>query len=331
MMFTLIDMSLMAFLVVTAIALVRMRDLFALVMVSGIYSLISASFFVNLDAVDVALTEAAVGAGISTVLMLSTLALTTTTLKEKRNTRSPVLPLLVVLITGAGLIYGTLDMPHFADSEAPIHNHVAPRYIEQSAEEIGVPNIVTSVLASYRGFDTLGEVVVIFTAGLGVMTLLGRFGAGPVLSDPHSMGEDMILGVIAKALIPLILIFGLYIQLHGDYGPGGGFQAGVVFAVAFILYTIVFGLDRAQQVFSPRVLRMLMATGVLIYGGVGVATLLAGGNFLDYNVLRADPVAGQHLGILVIELGVGITVATVMLSIFFDFTGRRSIRAGESA
>lgn len=331
MMFTLIDMSLMAFLVVTALALVRMRDLFALAMVSGIYSLISASFFVNLDAVDVALTEAAVGAGISTVLMLSTLALTTTTLKEKRNTRSGMLPLLVVLITGAGLIYGTLDMPHFADPEAPIHNHVAPRYIEQSAEEIGVPNIVTSVLASYRGFDTLGEVVVIFTAGLGVMTLLGKFGAGPVLSDPDSMRGDMILGVIAKALIPLILIYGLYIQLHGDYGPGGGFQAGVVFAVAFILYTIVFGLDRAQQVFSPRVLRMLMATGVLIYGGVGVATLLAGGNFLDYNVLRADPIAGQHLGILVIELGVGITVATVMLSIFFDFTGRRSIRAGESA
>src|SRR5690606_24332764 len=109
MMFTLIDMSLMAFLVVTAIALVRMRDLFALVMVSGIYSLISASFFVNLDAVDVALTEAAVGAGISTVLMLSTLALTTTTLKEKRTTRAGILPLLVVLITGAGLIYGTLD------------------------------------------------------------------------------------------------------------------------------------------------------------------------------------------------------------------------------
>ncbi|HHX83460.1 MAG TPA: DUF4040 domain-containing protein, partial [Pseudomonadaceae bacterium] len=273
-MFTLIDMALMGFLVVTAIALVRMRDLFALVMVSGIYSLISASFFVNLDAVDVALTEAAVGAGISTVLMLSTLALTTQ--EEKPNTRSRMLPLIVVLVTGAALVYGTLDMPHFSDPEAPIHNHVAPRYIEQSPEEIGVPNMVTSVLGSYRGFDTLGEVVVIFAAGLGVLTLLGSFGAGVAKSDPDSMHEDMILRVIAKALIPLILIYGLYIQLHGDYGPGGGFQAGVVFAVAFILYTIVFGLDKAQRVFSPRVLRLLMATGVLIYGAVGVMTLLMG-------------------------------------------------------
>ena len=328
MMFTLIDMALMGFLVVTAIALMKMRDLFALVMVSGIYSLISASFFVNLDAVDVALTEAAVGAGISTVLMLSTLALTTQ--QEKPNTRGRILPLLVVLITGGALVYGTLDMPHFNDPDAPIHQHVAPRYIEQSGEEIGVPNMVTSILASYRGFDTLGEVVVIFTAGLGVLTLLGRFTARLVVSDTQSMSHDMILRVIAKALIPLILLYALYMQLHGDYGPGGGFQAGVVFAVAFILYTIVFGLDKAQRVISPRALHILMGTGALLYGATGVATLLAGGNYLDYDVLRVDPIAGQHLGILLIELGVGITVASVMLSIFFDFTGRHSAPAGAS-
>lgn len=328
-MFTLIDMALMGFLVVTALALVKMRDLFALVMVSGIYSLISASFFVNLDAVDVALTEAAVGAGISTVLMLGTLALTSQ--EEKPSTRDRILPLVVVLITGAALVYGTLDMPHFNDPGAPIHHHVAPRYIEQSGEEIGVPNMVTSILASYRSFDTLGEVVVIFTAGLGVLMLLGRFSGRLAESDPNSMKNDMILRVIAKALIPLILIYALYIQFHGDYGPGGGFQAGVVFAVAFILYTIVFGLDNAQRVISPRVLHILMGIGVLLYGAVGVATLLAGGNYFDYDVLGAEPLAGQHLGILLIELGVGITVASVMLSIFFDFTGRRGVREGEGA
>lgn len=140
-------------------------------MLSGIYSLISAGIFVVLDAVDVAFTEAAVGAGVATVLMLSTLALTGP--EEATPKHNPVLPLSVVLITGAVLIWGTMDMPGFADPQAPIHRHVAPRYIEDSPTEIGVPNMVTSVLASYRGYDTMGEVTVIFTAGVGVLALLG--------------------------------------------------------------------------------------------------------------------------------------------------------------
>lgn len=162
---------LLTFLAITAIAIVRIRDLFAVVMLSGIYSLISAGIFVVLDAVDVAFTEAAVGAGIATVLMLGTLALTGP--KEAAPKHHPILPLSVVLITGAVLIWGTMDMPRFADPEAPIHRHVAPRYIADSPTEIGIPNMVTSVLASYRGFDTLGEVTVIFTAGVGVLALLG--------------------------------------------------------------------------------------------------------------------------------------------------------------
>ena len=140
-------------------------------MLSGIFSLLSASLFVVLDAVDVAFTEAAVGAGISTVLMLATLTLTAT--QEKSSDRFQILPLVVVLLTGTALIYGTLDMPRYGDPEAPIHHHVAPRYINSSPSEIGVPNMVTSVLASYRGYDTLGETTVIFTAGIGVLLLLG--------------------------------------------------------------------------------------------------------------------------------------------------------------
>jgi multicomponent Na+:H+ antiporter subunit B len=155
---------------------VRLRHLFAVVMLTGVYSLLSAGLLVDLDAVDVAFTEAAVGAGISTVLLLGTLALTSR--REKVPGHTPVLPLIVVLITGAALIYGTLDMPRFGDADAPIHRHVAPRYIQASGTEIGVPNIVTSVLASYRGFDTLGEVTVIFTAGIGIMLLLGGTGGG---------------------------------------------------------------------------------------------------------------------------------------------------------
>ena len=312
----------------TAFSVVFLKDLFAIVMLFGIYSLVSAGFFVNLEAVDVALTEAAVGAGITTVLMLGTLAITTRT--EKRHSHGPLLPLVVVLVTGAALVYGTLDMPHFADPEAPIHGHVAPRYIEDSGEEIGVPNIVTSVLASYRGYDTLGETVVIFTAGLGVLTLLGRFGPRPGTPQPAAqMSHHVILRVITKALIPLILLYALYIQFHGDYGPGGGFQAGVIFAAAFILYAIIFGMDQVQRIVRPAVLHAVMAVGVTIYAGVGFATLLLGGNYLGYNALAHEPTHGQHLGILLVELGVGITVAGVMLSIFFDFTDRIRIRPGD--
>ena len=157
-------------LVATAFAVVKMRSLFAMVMLSGVFSLLSALLFVTLDAVDVAFTEAAVGAGISTVLLLGTLALTSRF--ERPTTRSPALPLFVVLVTGAALIYGTLDMPNFGDPNAPAQQHVAPEYLEQSPHEIGVPNVVTGILASYRGFDTLGETAVVFTARIGVLLLI---------------------------------------------------------------------------------------------------------------------------------------------------------------
>ncbi len=161
----------LGFLAVVALAIVRLHNLFAVVMLLGIYSLLSAGIFVELDAVDVAFTEASVGAGITTILMLGTLALTTD--KERPPAKTQWLPLILVVVTGAALIYGSLDLPLLGDPSAPANLHVAPRYIQESGREIGIPNIVTSVLASYRGYDTLGEVAVIFTAGIGVMALLG--------------------------------------------------------------------------------------------------------------------------------------------------------------
>jgi multicomponent Na+:H+ antiporter subunit B len=131
-----------------------------------------------------------------------------------------------------------------------------------------------------------------------------------------------ILRVMSKLLIPVIMLFALYVQFHGDYGPGGGFQAGVIFGAAIILYALMFGLETAKAVFPPRVLQFLVATGVLIYGGTGIAAIVEGGQFLDYSVLAHDPVHGQHLGIFLVELGVGITVAAVMTTIFFEFAGR---------
>ena len=142
------------------------------------------------------------------------------------------------------------------------------------------------------------------------------------------MEHHTILRVITKLLVPFIMLFALYVQLHGDFGPGGGFQAGVIFGAAFILHGLLFGVQSVQRAAPPGVVRALSAVGLLLYAGVGVVTLLLGGNFLEYNVLSADPVAGQHLGILVIELGVGITVASTMILLFYAF-GLSDDQAGQ--
>jgi len=320
---------LLTFLLVVAIAIIRMKDLFAVVMLAGIYGLLSASFFVVMDAVDVAFTEAAVGAGISTLLMLVVIAMTGHA--EKTTRHKPLLALLVVTITGGLLIYGTLDMPYFGSADAPIHNHVAPRYINDSIQEIGVPNIVTSVLASYRAFDTFGEVVVIFTAGIGVLALLSITRRPEdddnIGSFNDSLNEQhLVVRIVSKMLIPFILLFALYVQFHGDYGSGGGFQAGVIFASAIILYAMLFGLNIARKVINQPFFQFISAIGVLLYGSVGLASMLSGGNFFDYNVLSNDHITGQHLGILLIELGVGCTVASVMIIIFFNFAGQRGMQ-----
>ncbi len=156
----------------TVIVLARSRDLFAVVVLMGIYSFLMATVLVALDAVDVAMTEASVGAGISTVLLLGALHLCKS--EEMKPVRKPWLPLAVSATTAGMLVFGTLDLPAFSDPAAPIHTHVVPRYLQDAMRETGVPNVVTAVLASYRGYDTLGETTVVFTAGVGVIALLRR-------------------------------------------------------------------------------------------------------------------------------------------------------------
>lgn len=136
------------------------------------------------------------------------------------------------------------------------------------------------------------------------------------------MKHNLILRIVSKFLIPFIFLFALYVQFHGDFGPGGGFQAGVIFSAGIILYALVFGIEIAKQIIKPKLLRLFASLGVIIYAGTGVASLIAGGNYLEYSVLGSTKIAGQHLGILVIEFGVGLTVMSVMLIMFFAFTER---------
>ena len=187
----LIDLSLLTLLILVAFAMVRQRHLFAVVMLSGIYSLLSASFFVSLDAVDVAFTEAAVGAGISTVLMLGGMLLTARREKAITPKRGPI-GLAVVLLTGAVLIYATIDMPPYGSADTPANSYIGQEYVERTPKEIALPNVVTAVLASYRGFDTMGETTVIFTAGLAVMLLLGVGSAhgGRAVKDKEPEAND---------------------------------------------------------------------------------------------------------------------------------------------
>ena len=173
----LLDYALMGMLLAVGIAIVRLRNLFAAVMLMGVYSLLSAAWFVTLDAVDVAFTEAAVGAGISTVLMLGAMLLTAREADEVKAGRHWA-ALVVVLSTGAALFYAIGDMPAYGDPNSPANAYVGLDYILSTPNEVAVPNVVTAVLASYRGFDTFGETVVIFAAGLGVMLLLGLGGHG---------------------------------------------------------------------------------------------------------------------------------------------------------
>ncbi len=136
------------------------------------------------------------------------------------------------------------------------------------------------------------------------------------------MIDNPVLRIIAKIIIPIILLFALYVQFHGDFGPGGGFQAGVIFAAGFILYGLVFGTEALRSAVPPGALRLLTAFGLLLFAGVGAVTMLADSDYLAYNALAQDPVAGQHLGILIVEFGVGVTVSAVMITIFLAFAGR---------
>ena len=162
----------MVLMAVTVWTIVRNRNLFTVIVLSGIYSFLMATVLVAMDAVDVAMTEAAVGAGISTVLLLGALYLCKS--EEGGPPRKPWLPLAVSISVGGVLVYGTLGLPEFSDPNAPIHQHVVPRYLNEMKKEVDVPNVVTAVLASYRGYDTLGETTVVFTAGAGVIALLRR-------------------------------------------------------------------------------------------------------------------------------------------------------------
>ncbi len=323
-MISLFGIFLLTLLVIVAIAIVRTRNLFSAVMLTSIFSLLMAANFFLLDAADVALTEAAVGAGVTTVIFLSALALTIE--REKPRTYKRGAGLIVVVVTAITVIYATLDKPALGDPNAPVHLHVAPFYLEKTPELMGFPNVVTAVLSSFRGYDTLGEVFVVFTACIGVLFILdARHGSGEMYARRAQAGlqHHQIPQNVGRLLIPLIILFGLYVQFHGEYSAGGGFQAGAIFATGVILYALLEGENAALNAIPRTVLMGLTVGGATLFGGVGVVCMLMGGNFLEYAVLLDNTIAAHQVGIVLIELGVGMAVCGSLLSIFHAFAARK--------
>lgn len=317
---------LLTLLVITAVAIIKTEDLFVAVMLTSIFSLLMAANFFILDAADVALTEAAVGAGVTTVIFLSALALTGD--QEKPREKSRWIALGTVGTLALLMIYATFDKPRLGDPDAPVHQHIAPWYLEKTPEYIDIPNVVTAILGSFRGYDTLGEVFVVFAACIGVLFILGvRPPREPMEAreDNSGLRHHLIPQVVGRLLIPFIVLFGLYVQFHGEYGPGGGFQAGAIVATGVILYALLEGEAEALRAIPRRVLLGMVAGGALLYGATGVVCMLMGGAFLDYSALADDPISGQHLGILIIEAGVGMAVCGALLSIFHAFAARKSL------
>jgi len=334
-----LNVALLLMLLAIALAVVRTRSLLAAILLMSVYSFIGAAWFMVMDAADVAFTEAVVGAGISTIVLLGAILLTRGEV-VRVNWKQQVLPAILVFAVGGILVYAASGLPSFGDPASPANSHVGHAYLETTYKDIGAPNVVTAVLASYRGFDTLGEATVIFAACVGVALMLGfgsRVDTAPkvdVMGDHH-----VVLRVISKLLIPLIVLFAFYVQFHGDLSAGGGFQAGVIMAVAVILHALIFGLGQTTKAFRPPVMRAISALGVVLYTGIGVICIVNGGGFLDYDFLFPPQVEamippgllgdpdhphhwGQHFGILFIELGVLLTVAATMVSVFYGFAGR---------
>jgi multicomponent Na+:H+ antiporter subunit B len=336
-----LNFILLAMLVIVAGFVAVTRSLMAAIILMSVYSLVSALWLVVMDAADVAFTEAVVGAGVSTIILLGAILLTRGEVQKPKLAKL-VFPAIAAIISGGLLIYAAMDLPGFGNPTSPANAYVGHSYLQSTPGDIGAPNVVTAVLASYRGFDTLGETVVIFAAGIGVAILLG-FGERAATAVPQPLDpsgdHNVVVRVAASLLIPLIVLFAFYVQFHGDLGPGGGFQAGVILSVAVILHALVFGLRDTMRALKPGFVRAVAALGVLVYAGIGVVCLTNGGTFLDYDFLfdretedaipsglLGNPDAiqhwGQHFGIFFIELGVLLTVAATMITIFYAFAGR---------
>jgi len=246
--------------------------------------------------------------------------------------------LIAAISTGMLLLFAVEDFPDWADPQAPASIHVSPHYITHTIEETAVPNIVTSVLADYRGYDTMLETTVVFAAGLAVYTILRRTRKKyPKEKEPETAIElphqALIVKTVARLLAPFMQIFALYVIAHGHHSPGGGFQGGVILGASFILLAISHDLKMILSRMKERTNLILITVGILIYSGIGTLCVLFKMNFLDYSALAAilpatDKIMARSHGILGVEIGVAITVMSAMIIIYVNLSSNGKYDSG---
>jgi multicomponent Na+:H+ antiporter subunit B len=336
-----IDLSVLSLVVLCAIATIMVKDLLSAAIIFGAYSFLMCLLWTEMGAVDVAFTEASVGAGVSTILFIAAAYQTTRRVKARRSGRLAIkmTGLAAAVIMGLVLLAAEANFPGFGDPNSPASLHVSPYYITKTLADTAVPNMVTSVLADYRGFDTMFETAVIFTAGLAVIAILRRVNQADrceLPPEPYTISagyQDTIIRFISRQLVPFMQLFALYVVAHGHHSPGGGFQGGVILGASFILLAITYDIKMVQHRINEKWNILLGNIGVLIYAGIGFLCLLLGANFLDYSILSkilpaTGPVMARSHGMLGIEIGVAIAVMAIVITIYLNLSSNGKLDKG---
>ncbi|MAJ16161.1 MAG: hypothetical protein CBC27_04315 [Opitutia bacterium TMED67] len=313
---------------ITALA---MQNLMAAAIVFGAYSFLMCLIWTTMGAVDVAFTEAAVGAGVSTVFIFATIYNTGVCAKPKNPRLAfKLFAGLICFVTGAFLLSALSDFPNWGDPYSPVNSTISPYYIENTIRDTHVPNIVTTVLADYRGFDTLLETAVVFIACIAIYSILRVDAAKSKVVEPdivtsppaYDPTDSLIIRQASRIMVPFMQIFALYVIAHGHYSPGGGFQGGVILGASIILLCISFDLKYVLRQWTEKKIMILTSLGVLIFATVGLACVIMGGEYLNYEVLDpilpGDKAYARSHAILLVEIGVGITVMFSMIGIYIN-------------
>ncbi|MBU0673836.1 MAG: DUF4040 domain-containing protein [Proteobacteria bacterium] len=337
-----IDLLILTLIVICGFCTIVVKDLLGAAVIFGAYSFLMCLLWTEMGAVDVAFTEASVGAGVSTVLFFAAVHRTTRHVKMKPSGRlmGKTIGLAAAGLMGCVLLYATTDFPSWADPNSPASTHVSPRYITGTIPDTSVPNMVTSVLADYRGFDTMFETAVILTAGLAVLIILGQTGNRSPLpisrlpQGPITQGyDDTIIRFITRIMTPFLQLFALYVIAHGHHSPGGGFQGGVILGATFILMSISYDLRMVTNRFNERTNLLLANTGLLIYSGIGALCLILGANFLDYSALAkilpgTTTITARSEAMLGVEIGVALAVMAIVILIYNNLVSNGTYENG---
>jgi multicomponent Na+:H+ antiporter subunit B len=327
-----IEILLLVLVVVLAFVSLWLRDLMSAVIVFGAYSFLMCLIWTGMGAVDVAFTEAAVGAGVSTVFFIAILFNTRRTISfNPLDLSSKIFAGLLCLVFGALLYVGIGDLPVWGDPESPVNAGMATYFIQEAYHDTKVPNLVTAVLADYRAFDTMFETAVVFIAMLGIFMLLKK--DDEVAPPAVVANNSLITRVAARFMTPFIQLFGLYVVAHGHHSPGGGFQGGVILGAGLILLAMTHGMSFVKPFLPIPRMVLLAVVGVLIFAGWGLVPVVFGHAFLDYSAWAVLlPYTGEIMArshsMLAVEIGVALTVMCGMYGIYMSMVSDGGMNKG---